>query len=192
MNCSWEDPDWCRVIWWSRRQNEAHFHNDSWKDKRQLLSNCWNSLMSLESRWIRIAKEEQCHMCTGQCSDYKYDRINSLATISSNNTRPPTPSWLDIQNLGEHFLWPSALNLTLWDSQQFSYPWWNVLELIINPAFQQVMEALKTCTWPTVCQNQGYSREEIFLFIIPVLNLAMFSCGGSGVLHSRAQHLQGV
>ena len=34
--------------------------------------------------------------------------------------------------------------------------------------------------------------EEIFLFIIPALNLAMFSCGGSGVLCSRAEPLQGV
>lgn len=33
-------------------------------------------------------------------------------------------------------------------------------------------------------------QEEIFLFIIIVLNLAVFSSGDSGVLGSSAEHLQ--
>lgn len=51
---------------------------------------------------------------------------------------------------------------------------------------------LKMCTWLGCVSNPELLPGETFLFIMIVLNLAAFSCGGGGGLCNGAEHLQTV
>lgn len=107
------------------------------------------------------------HVCTGQCQDDKYDRIISLAPIPSNNTRPtPLHRLIGYTELMLSLpMTPCPEPHTLGLMAVF-LPMMECVGVYYKPCFPEGDEwALKTCTWPIVCQNQGFRGERFFFLL---------------------------
>lgn len=103
----------------------------------------------------------------GRGQGYKCDWINLLAPIPPNNRRPPPI------RLTEHTEFRLSLPMTPCPEPQalglpaVFLPMMECVEFYYKPCFPEGVEwALKTDTWPTMCQNQGFCRERFFFLLL--------------------------